>query len=246
MSGGTADQRAAGAGLCGDSGTGDHPASPKGGRTEDPGHSGPAGEESLLNWTCLLVCGSLSLAVFFFQIFHGHSEVLFLFLWAVLSEVSFQHYDYKNAYSKWHGLKNKIEQLTGTWSQPLKRNYAGIRDMVGLDVQTDGGTYHKWLSASVSVLTPQPDTLSKLIFLHHAFASIMQGRVSGRWIYLAPHYVSSPTCDSDSHHAVPQERGSVLVRSVVLQHVHFVSRLLIHFTVHLHDQDVAPDTVSCP
>lgn len=48
-----------------------------------------------------------------------------------------------NAYSKWHGLKNKIEQLTGTWSQPLKRNYAGIRDMVGLDVQTDGGTYHK-------------------------------------------------------------------------------------------------------
>lgn len=76
MSGGTADQRAAGAGLCGDSGTGQRPASPKGGRTEDPGNPGPAGEESLLSWTHLLVCGSLSLAVSFFQIFHGHNEGL--------------------------------------------------------------------------------------------------------------------------------------------------------------------------
>lgn len=79
MSGGTADQRAAGAGLCGDSGTRECPASPKGGCTEDPGHSGPAGEESLLNWTHSLVCGSLSLAVFFFQIFCGHNEGLDLF-----------------------------------------------------------------------------------------------------------------------------------------------------------------------
>lgn len=74
MSGGTADQRAAAAGLCGDSGTGECPTSPKGGCSEDPGHSGRAGKESLLNWTYLLVCGSLHLAVFFFHIFHGHNE----------------------------------------------------------------------------------------------------------------------------------------------------------------------------
>ncbi|CAF91745.1 unnamed protein product [Tetraodon nigroviridis] len=51
MSGGAADQRAAGAGLCGDRGTGDAPAGPKGGRSAHPGHPGPAGEESLLRWT---------------------------------------------------------------------------------------------------------------------------------------------------------------------------------------------------
>ena len=132
-------------------------------------------------------------------------------------------------------------------STSLKCNYAGIRHMVGLDVQTDGCTYHKWLSASARECADSTKWHSLLAhLLRHAFSSIMQGRVTGRQIYLVPHYVSSPTCDSDSHHAVPQERGSVLVRSFVLQHVQFVSRLLIHFTVHVHDQDVAPETVSCP
>ncbi|XP_003976119.2 collagen alpha-1(III) chain-like [Takifugu rubripes] len=55
MSGGTADQRAAGVGLCGDRGAGDRPASSEGGRPADPGHPGSAGEESVLSWTHLWI-----------------------------------------------------------------------------------------------------------------------------------------------------------------------------------------------
>lgn len=72
--------------------------------------------------------------------------------------------------------QEQARATTGTWNLPLEPDYAGISDMVVLEVQTDGCTYHKWLSASVSDCAAYATWhyCSTYLFLCHAFASIMQ------------------------------------------------------------------------
>lgn len=149
MSGGTAHQRAAGAGLCGDSGTGECPASPKGGCTENPGHSRPTGEESFLNWTYLFACGSLSL-VFFFQIFHGDFKVLVLFFIAMLLLDYFHHHDIIRCLKFEAWSREQDRAATGTWNQSLKSDDASLTVMAVLDIKTDGCTVH--IISALSVL----------------------------------------------------------------------------------------------